>query len=74
LGDRSEESRGEPYMFDVAAFYGKWVDDIADSQDAKGSVSDVSPNYWPFYFDNVTWPSSYIIIQATFTINTLICG
>jgi alpha-L-rhamnosidase len=64
LGDRSEESRGEPYMFDVAALYGKWVDDIADSQDAMGSVSDVSPNFWPFYSDNVTWPSSYIIIPG----------
>jgi len=62
LGDRSAESRGEPYLFDVAAFYAKWVDDIADSQDSKGSVSDVSPAYWPFYFDNVTWPSSFIII------------
>ena len=64
LGDRSEESRGEPYMFDVAALYGKWVDDIADAQDGQGRVSDVSPNYWPFYFDNVTWPSSYIIIPG----------
>jgi len=64
LGDRSEESRGEPYMFDVAGFYEKWVDDIADSQNEKGSVSDVSPNYWPFYFDNVTWPSSFIIIPG----------
>jgi alpha-L-rhamnosidase len=62
LGDRSAESRGEPYLFDVAALYAKWVDDIADSQDSKGSVSDVSPAYWPFYFDNVTWPSSFIII------------
>jgi alpha-L-rhamnosidase len=62
LGDRSAESRGEPYLFDVAAFYAKWVNDIADSQDSKGSVSDVSPAYWPFYFDNVTWPSSFIIV------------
>ncbi len=62
LGDRSAESRGEPYLFDVAALYSKWVDDIADSQDSKGSVSDVSPAYWPFRNDNVTWPSSFIIV------------
>jgi len=62
LGDRSAESRGEPYLFDVAALYAKWVDDIADSQDEKGSVSDVSPAYWPFRNDNVTWPSSFIIV------------
>ena len=64
LGDRSEESRGEPYMFDVAGFYEKWVDDIADSQREDGNVSDVSPNYWPLYSDNVTWPSSFIIIPG----------
>jgi alpha-L-rhamnosidase len=62
LGDRSAESRGEPYLFDVAALYAKWVEDMTDSQDAKGSVSDVSPSYWPLYSDNVTWPSSLIII------------
>jgi alpha-L-rhamnosidase len=64
LGDRSQESRGEPYIFDVAAFYAKWVGDMADSQQASGSVSDVSPNYWPFYHDNVTWPSSFIIVPG----------
>ncbi|MGA2077067.1 MAG: glycoside hydrolase family 78 protein [Terriglobia bacterium] len=62
LGDRSAESRGEPYMFDVAGLYAKWVDDMADSQDEKGRVSDVSPAYWPFRNENVTWPSSFIII------------
>ena len=62
LGDRSAESRGEPYLFDVAALYAKWVDDIADSQDSKGRVSDVSPAYWPFRNDNITWPSSFIIV------------
>ncbi len=62
LGDRSDESRGEPYLFDVAALYAKWVDDMADSQDSKGSISDVSPAYWPLYHDDVTWPSSFIII------------
>ncbi len=62
LGDRSAESRGEPYLFDVAALYAKWVDDMADSQDSKGSVNDVAPAYWPFYHDNITWPSSFIII------------
>jgi alpha-L-rhamnosidase len=62
LGDRSEESLGETYMFDLAAFYGKWVQDMGDAQDAEGRISDVSPAYWPFYFDNVTWPSSFIMV------------
>ncbi len=62
LGDRSEESRGETYLFDLAAFYSKWVCDMEDAQKDNGSVSDVCPAYWPLYNDNVTWPSSFIII------------
>jgi len=62
LGDRSEESRGEMYLFDNDAFYAKWVQDIADAQKDSGSVPDVAPSYWPLYNDDVTWPSSGVII------------
>jgi len=65
LGDRSAESRGEGYLFDHAALYCKWMDDMSDSQKENGSIPDVSPAYWPIYSDNVTWPSSYIIIPGT---------
>ena len=64
LGDRSSESRGEPFLFDVAAFYAKWMSDVEDSQASNGSVSDVSPAYWPLSNDNVTWPASFIIIPS----------
>jgi alpha-L-rhamnosidase len=64
LGDRSAESRGETYLFDVAPFYTKWVNDIEDSQNPQGSVSDVCPAYWPLYSDNVTWPASFFIVAA----------
>ena len=47
LGDRSQVSRSESYMFDVAAFYSKWITDLADSQRPDGSIPVVSPNYWP---------------------------
>lgn len=62
LGDRSEESLGEMFMFDVAALYRKWLQDMADAQKNNGSVPDVCPSYWPIYSDNVTWPSSTVII------------
>jgi alpha-L-rhamnosidase len=62
LGDRSAESRGESYLFDVAAFYRKWVTDMADAQKDSGSVPDVAPPYWPFYNDGIVWPSSFVII------------
>jgi len=65
LGDRSAESKGETYLFDTGAFYAKWCQDIADSQRPNGSISDVCPAYWPFYFDSVTWPSSVVIVPGT---------
>jgi alpha-L-rhamnosidase len=62
LSDRSAESRGESYLFDVAAFYRKWVTDMADAQKESGSIPDVAPPYWPFYNDGIVWPSSFVII------------
>jgi alpha-L-rhamnosidase len=61
LGDRSAECKGESYLFDIAALYGKWVGDMEDGQRDDGSVSDVCPTYWPLYNDNVTWPSTFVI-------------
>jgi alpha-L-rhamnosidase len=61
LGDRSVVSRSESYMFDVAAFYNKWVQDIEDSQKPSGSVPDVSPAYWVLYNDGIVWPSTYVL-------------
>jgi alpha-L-rhamnosidase len=62
MGDRSEESRGESYIFDNAALYEKWLNDMADAQRPSGSVPDVAPPYWPIYSDNVTWPSTTVIV------------
>ena len=62
LGDRSGESLGETYLFDVAAFYAKWVRDIDDAEDENGRVPDVAPAYWPIYSDDVTWPASFILV------------
>jgi alpha-L-rhamnosidase len=64
LGDRSAESKGEAYLFDIAALYGKWTQDMADSQRPSGSICDVCPAYWPMYNDDVTWPSSAVIIPG----------
>jgi alpha-L-rhamnosidase len=64
LGDRSQVSRSESYMFDVAAFYSKWSGDLADSQHPDGAIPDVSPNYWPNYHDDLTWPSTFIFVPG----------
>ena len=64
LGDRLAESRGETYLFDIAALYAKWTQDMADSQKPNGSISDVCPSYWPIYSDSVTWPGSFVVIPG----------
>jgi len=64
LGDRSTVSRSESYFFDVAAFYTKWMNDLEDSQRSSGSVPAVSPNYWEVYNDDVTWPSTFVLVPG----------
>ena len=64
LGDRSEECKGEAYLFDIAPLYAKWRQDMEDAQRPTGVIPDVAPAYWPIYSDNVTWPSSAIIIPS----------
>jgi alpha-L-rhamnosidase len=64
LGDRATGCRGEMQLFQVAAFYEKWLTDMADTQRPDGSVSDVCPAYWPFYNDNVTWAGTIALIPA----------
>jgi alpha-L-rhamnosidase len=65
LGDRSEEFGGETYLYDNSLLYTKWLRDIGDSQKDSGSVPDVAPTYWPIYSDNVTWPSTLVIVPGT---------
>ncbi len=64
LGDRSAECKGESFLFRNAPLYAKWVQDMVDSQKESGSISDVCPPYWPLYNDNITWPSSMIIVPG----------
>ncbi|KAB2653519.1 MAG: Bacterial alpha-L-rhamnosidase [Verrucomicrobia bacterium] len=62
LGDRSEECRGESYVFDNSKLYAKWMQEISDSQKLSGSLPDIAPAYWPIYSDNVIWPSTFVIV------------
>lgn len=62
LGDRSAESKGESYTFNVESFYTKWLNDIDDSIDKDGRINDVAPAYWPIYSENVVWPASFFIV------------
>ena len=64
-GDRAAESLGEAYLFDVSAFYAKWLQDIEDSQKPDGNVSDVCPAYWPFYSGSTVWPAVQTVLPET---------
>ncbi len=59
LGDRTTGAYGEAFVFGNGLFYGKWLQDIEDSQSPQGSISDVSPYYWTIWSDDVTWPAAY---------------
>ncbi len=62
LGDRTTGAYGEAFVFDNALMYNKWLQDIEDSQNEKGSISAVSPAYWEIYRENVTWPAAYFTV------------
>jgi alpha-L-rhamnosidase len=60
-GDRVFESKGESFVYDTAPLYHKWFQDMADTQRADGSLSDVCPSFWPYFNQDVTWPGALVI-------------
>jgi len=48
LGDRGGTIYGEPYLFNVAPLYRKWMDDVYDSM-KNNRISIVSPRYWSIF-------------------------
>jgi Neutral trehalase len=62
LGDRAIGSYGESFLLDNHTLYAKWLNDIQQTQKKNGTISDVSPDFWKYYTDNVTWPGTYLLI------------
>ena len=62
LGDRTTGALGESFIFENALLYKKWLQDIYDSRDTLGRISDVSPRTWSVYNDDVTWPAAYFYV------------
>ena len=56
-GDRGAESWSETNLFDIAAIYTRWLEEIRYSQRPNGAVSDVSPAFWKFYSGSAVWPT-----------------
>jgi alpha-L-rhamnosidase len=63
-GDPAKDAESEAYSFDVAAFYVKWMDDVASSQRPDGTLPDVAM-YWR-NGAGVEWPSVFTIIPDWF--------
>lgn len=62
FGDRSISSLGESFIFDNNTFYTKWLTDIEDAQKPDGSLPDLAPDYDAPFTDNISWPSSFVMI------------
>lgn len=58
LGDRVMGCLGESFLFNNERLYTKWMRDICESQRSDGVLCDVSPAYWSYYNDDITWPSA----------------
>lgn len=62
LGDAQLASEQAMCNFDMAAFYVKYLDDISLSQKADGSLSDVTPAYWPLFPADPAWATAYVTL------------
>ncbi len=56
---------GHAYLYDVAAMYTNWVEDIRLAQRPEGSVGNVAPAFWPFGA-GIVWPSTLIYLPRWF--------
>ncbi len=59
IGDRGGTIWGEPYLFNVAPLYRKWMDDVYDSM-KNNRISVVSPRYWSIFTDDMSHSSVFL--------------
>lgn len=62
LGDAQLASEQAMCNYDMAAFYVKYLEDIRLSQKKDGSLSDVTPAYWPLYPGDPAWTTAYVTL------------
>lgn len=65
MGDPAKDAESQAYNFNVAPFYTKWMDDVARSQRADGTIPDIAM-YWN-WGSGVEWASVFTIIPDWFT-------
>lgn len=62
LGDRTMGALGESFLFDNERLYSKWMADLSEGVRPDGSMSNVTPAFWNYYEDNMTWPAAFPFI------------
>ncbi len=62
LGTQAKDFESNCYNFNVAAFMGKWLEDIRLDQLSDGHIPNVSPTYWAMYDSGIVWPSNIAIL------------
>lgn len=59
LGDRTVGCLGESFMLNNERLYSKWMHDLAEGQRSDGAMSNVTPSFWNYFDDNMTWPAVF---------------
>ena len=62
LGTQAKDFESNCYNFNMAAFMGKWLEDIRLDQLEDGHIPNVSPTYWAMYDSGIVWPSNIAIL------------
>jgi alpha-L-rhamnosidase len=52
------------YNFNMAAFYSKWLTDLADTQDSKGFLGFVAPSSNTSSNGSTVWPAALVILSS----------
>ena len=65
LGDAQIFARTACYNRDVAAFFGKWLDDVADAQFESGAFPDIAPRMHLDFAGAPAWGDAGVIIPWT---------
>ncbi|MGH7734649.1 MAG: family 78 glycoside hydrolase catalytic domain, partial [Gemmatimonadales bacterium] len=65
LGDAQVFARTACYNRDVAAFFAKWLDDVADAQHESGAFADIAPRLHTEHAAAPAWGDAGVIIPWT---------
>lgn len=65
LGDAQIFARTACYNRDVAAFFGKWLDDVADAQHPSGAYPDIAPRLHIPWAGAPAWADAGVIVPWT---------